>query len=252
MVMGTRRAVAVRGRRGIAVAGLVAVSSASGLAGCGIVNSINKAVHDVENNKALINTFTTTLESTKSMAFEATYITTDSPPVTVIYAVDPPKDLAFEKSSSGSGSEGNGSGSVRFISNGSGEYSCAGPTSSGQAWSCKKLGHVEAAVQKAMVDIYTPSHWVDFLEGSSIVAGLAGDKVTSSTMTVHGFNLNCVNLRVTGTTGKSTICTTSQGVLGYAKVMGEKTAFEIEAFTSTPSASLFGVPPGAEVTTSSY
>jgi hypothetical protein len=49
--------------------------------------------------------------------------------------------------------------------------------------------------------------------------------------------------------GTSTICTTAQGILGYVKVASDSTSFEITAFSSSPPASLFELPPGATVTT---
>ena len=80
------------------------------------------------------------------------------------------------------------------------------------------------------------------------MAGLAGDKVTSSSMTVNGFSMNCVDLQASGVAGTSTICTTSQGILGYVKVASDSTSFEIQSYSSSPAASLFALPPGATVT----
>ena len=98
-------------------------------------------------------------------------------------------------------------------------------------------------------DIYTPSHWIGFLKDFSLAAGLIGDKVTSSSMTVNGFALSCVDFETSGVPGTSTICTTSQGILGYVKIASDSTSFEIQSFSSSPSASLFELPPGATVTT---
>ena len=81
------------------------------------------------------------------------------------------------------------------------------------------------------------------------MAGLAGDKVTSSTMSLNGFDMNCVDLVAHGVPGTSTICSTSQGILGYVKVASDSTSFQITNYSSSPSASLFQLPPGATVTT---
>jgi hypothetical protein len=82
-----------------------------------------------------------------------------------------------------------------------------------------------------------------------LAAGIAGDKLTSSTMTVNGFAMNCVDFQAGGVPGTSTICTTSQGILGYVKVASDTTSFEIQAFSTSPPPSLFELPPGADVTT---
>ena len=102
--------------------------------------------------------------------------------------------------------------------------------------------------QNAIYDFYTPAHWVTFLRGFSLAAGFAGDKVTSSTMTVNGFPMSCVDFSTPGEAGQSTICTTAQGILGYVKVAGDTTSFEIKSYSSSPPASLFALPPGATVT----
>jgi hypothetical protein len=61
--------------------------------------------------------------------------------------------------------------------------------------------------------------------------------------------MNCIDLETPGTSGKSTICTTSQGVLGFAQVAGDSTSFAITSYSSSPPASLFQLPPGAKITT---
>ena len=116
-----------------------------------------------------------------------------------------------------------------MIVNSSGEYTC-NQSGSGGAWSCQKLGTADAASENKIFDFYTPSHWIAFLKGVSLVAGLAGDKVTSSTMSLNGFDMNCVDLVAHGVPGTSTICSTSQGILGYVKVASDSTSFQISEF----------------------
>ena len=111
------------------------------------------------------------------------------------------------------------------------------------------LGKTDAAAQNQIFDIYTPSHWISFLKGLSLLAGLAGDTVSSSTMNVNGFAMNCVDLVAHGVPGTSTICSTSQGILGYVKVASDSTSFQITNYSASPSASLFQLPAGATVTT---
>ncbi len=68
-------------------------------------------------------------------------------------------------------------------------------------------------------------------------------------MTVNGFTMSCVDLVASGVAGTSSICTTSQNVLGYVKVAQDSTSFEITNYSGSPASSLFQLPPGATVTT---
>ena len=230
-------------RIGIIMASLVAVGALA--TGCSVVNKVKQAVHTVEGNKATIDSFTQHLQASAAMPFEATYATSGSAPATVVYAVNPPSGgLAMHETPTAANASG-----VQLIVNPSGDYAC-NQSGSGGAWSCQKLGKADAATENQIFDIYTPSHWISFLKGVSLVAGLAGDKVTSSTMSLNGFDMNCVDLVARGVPGTSTICTTSQGILGYVEVASDSTSFQITNFSSSPEPSLFQLPPGATVTTS--
>ena len=213
--------------------------------GCSAVSKIKQDVHTVEANKSTVDSFTQNLQSNKDVPFEATYMTTGSSPATIVYAVDPSSGgLAFHESQTGSSAS-----NVQIIVNSSGEYVCNQSGAVG-AWSCQKLGKADAASENKIFDFYTPSHWVSFLKGVSLVAGLSGDKVTTSTKSLNGFDMNCIDLVAKGVAGTSTICSTSQGILGYVNVASDSTSFEITDFTSSPSPSLFQLPPGATITTS--
>jgi hypothetical protein len=145
------------GRIGVLVAVLISVGILS--TGCSVVAKVRNAVHNVEGNKATIDSFTNNLQSNQTTPFEATYTTTGSSPATVVYAVDPAnKGLAFHTTQTGSSAS-----NVQLIVNSSGEYSCS-QSGSGGAWSCQKLGQTAAAGQNQIFDIYTPAHWVDFLK----------------------------------------------------------------------------------------
>ena len=233
------------------VAGVAAAVIACGaLGGCGVIDAVTKAVNTMETNRAIIKAFSKNLKSSEKSTFQATYVTTGTSPVTVIYAVQPPKQIAFEEMPTSGGPSD--SGSYDLVANGSGAYSCSpasGSTGTGPGWSCTKLAGTKSVVQSGIVDLYTPAHWVGFLAGIAVVAGLAGDVVTSSHKVVNGFNMSCVNLVIKGVTGKSTICTTSEGVLGYVNVAGDSTSFEIKAYSSAPAASMFQLPVGAKLTT---
>ena len=210
--------------RPLRTAGVVATTftlGAFGFSACSAISKVRTAVHDIRGNKATIDAFNTKLQSGAATTFEATYVTTGSAPTTIVYAVA------------------------------SGEFACSQSSSGGAAaqWTCEKLGTANAAVQNKIFNFYTPAHWITFLRDFSLAAGIAGDKVTSSTMTVNGFNLNCVDFNAGGVPGTSTICSTDQGILGYVKVASDSTSFEIQSFSTSPPASLFELPPGATVTT---
>jgi nucleoid-associated protein YgaU len=221
-------------------------AGAASLSACGEIAKVKSTVHDIRGNKAVVDTFTTKLGSGPT-TFSATYATTGANPATVVYAAraQSPKAVAFSITPTG----GSGDTSpVHLVSNASGYFSCAQSSPTAQ-WTCDKLGGAEANNQNQILDLYTPSHWVGFLRDFSLAAGFAGDKVTASTMTVNGFALRCVDFRAAGVPGTSTICSTSQGLLGYVKVATETTSFEIEKYTTSPDASLFQLPRGAKVTT---
>jgi outer membrane murein-binding lipoprotein Lpp len=228
------------GRIAFLVAGL-ALTGVLG-AGCSAISKVRQTYDNVKNNKATVDAFTQNLDNGKSVPFAATYATTGSAPATVVYAVDPSSGgLAFHLTQTG-GSASN----AEFIVNASGNYSC---TQGGLSWSCTKLDKASAADQENLFNFYTPSHWVNFLKGVSLVAGLAGDKVSTSSISLNGFNMSCVDLVAHGVPGTSTICTTPQNILGYVKVAQESTSFEITNYSGSPSPSLFQLPPGATVTT---
>jgi hypothetical protein len=237
------RPTATAGR--IAVAGVLL--GALGLTGCGAVTRAANAVHAVRSDKKTLDTFTSTIKTGQGAAFEAVYASSGPSPATVVYAVKPPTGLAFQNTVSGSTA---GVGGVDIIVNRSGEYSCSrtAPSGSKTGWQCTKLGAASAADENQIFDFYTPDHWIKFLRGFSLAAGLAGDSVTSSTMTANGFRMSCVDFRAPGVPGQSTICTTRQGVLGYVKVASDTTTFEIERFSASPADALFQLPPGALVT----
>lgn len=235
---------------GTARVALAFLLSGFGLTGCSVVKAATKAIHAVEGNKATIDAFTGKIQSGEGATFEATYVTTGSSPATIVYAVEPPEGLAFVETPSGAT---NGAGPLDIVANSSGEYSCSQPSASGSgsssAWSCEKLGKADAATENQIFDFYTPAHWVSFLKDFALAAGIAGDKVTSSNMTVNGFSMQCVDFQASGVPGTSTICTTPQGILGYVKVASDSTSFEMKSYSVSPPASLFELPAGATITT---
>jgi hypothetical protein len=211
--------------------------------GCGLGKAIREAKNVTDalrGNKATVDAFTTHIKSGEANPFEATYVTTGSAPATIVYAVTPPKGLAFIDTPSGASAP-----DIHLIVNSSGEYSCM----AGTPVSCTKLGTTSAATQNQILDFYTPAHWVGFLNDFALAAAFAGDKVSSSSKTVNGFAMHCLDLVASGVAGTSTICTTAQDILGYVEVASDSTSFEITKYSTSPSASMFDLPKGATVTT---
>ena len=223
-----------------ATAGVIALLGA-GSAGCSVVKKLDNVRHAVDSNRATIKAFTNGLHSAGAVPFQVTYVTTGSSPATVTYAVQPPSNISFAETATGSDNT-----ATRLIGNSSGQYSCS-QTSQGAQWTCDKLGKASAAAQKELFAIYTPGHWAGFLHVVAIGAGLAGDKVTTSSRTVNGFAMHCVDLSVKKQ-GTNTICTTEQNILGYVKVAEQSTSFEIKSYTASPPSSAFRLPPGATIT----
>lgn len=225
----------------VAVSPAVAGLLIAGLCGCGLAKTINNVTYGIASNRAAIKQITSGLNNAAATPFAATYITTGGSPVTVTYAVMPPTDVAFTQETAG-GTVGN----IDLVSNSKGQYSCTSVAGSG--WVCQKLGKAQAVAQNQIADIYTPSHWVTFLDVFATAAGFAGDKVTNSTMTVNGFSMKCVDFSAKGVKGTSAICTTAQNILGYVKIAQNATSFELKSYTTNPAASLFQLPVGAKLT----
>jgi hypothetical protein len=233
---------------------VVAVAAGCGLAGialtgCVVVRAVKKAEGTVHGNTAVINLFTSNLKSGQPSTFQVTYVTTGSSPARIVYAVRPPGELAFTDTQTGS-SAGSGTGDFQLIVNSGGQYLCTHPAAGSSAWSCQKLPKSGAAAERGLLDFYTSAHWVSFLKGFALAAGFAGDKVSSSTATVNGFAMQCVDFVTSGVTGTSKICSTAQHLLGYVQVASQSTGFEISSYTATPPASAFELPAGATITKS--
>jgi outer membrane murein-binding lipoprotein Lpp len=216
------------------------------LAGCSVVNKVNKIANAVHGNKATVGAFTAQMSAAHALAYEATYVTTTGgSPANVTYAVKPPDLLGFSYTPA-IASSANGLGRTDIVANASGAFSCTLVPSPRSGWVCQKLGSSAAAAKSSLVALYTPSHWVTFLKDFSLAAGFAGDKITKSTMTVHGIHLDCIDFTASGA-GTSTLCITSQGIIGYAKVVAAAVSFELKSYTLSPPASLFALPKGAKV-----
>jgi hypothetical protein len=232
----------------LATSGVAVLAGCLAVSGCSAVQKANKVRHDLEGNSATIKTFSQSLKNGEAKPFQAVYVTTGSSPAKIVYAVQPPNDVLFRSTAHGS------TPAVNLIINSSGNYACSSAFDQGstaqtstKGVTCESVTGVTAKADKAIVDLYSPSHWVTFLHGFSLAAGFAGDKVTTSTMSLGGQSLSCVDFHAPGTPGQSKICTTPQGVLGYVKVAGDATSFELQSYQATPPASDFQLPAGAKI-----
>ncbi|HTW21886.1 MAG TPA: hypothetical protein VME70_16960 [Mycobacteriales bacterium] len=213
------------------------------LSGCAAVKAVKTIHGDIEHNKATVSSFTQQLQSSPAKPFRATYVTTGSSPATITYAVQPPNGLVFTDTPSGARSM------TEYLVDARGVFECTVAVKRSRARpTCQKLGSIKEKAEQQLFDIYTPAHWVGFLRDFSLAAGFAGDHVTSSTKTVNGFSMNCVDFVAGGVPGRSTICSTSQGLLGYVKVASDNAKFEITGYSATPPRALFAVPPHAKIT----
>jgi hypothetical protein len=227
------------------VMAMAALVLGAGVASCGIVSTVKKVAGAVHGNKVIIDQFTGKLQSGQPSQFQVTYATTGGSSAKITYAVQPPHDLAIAVSQTGSVPT---AGDARFLVNSAGQYSCA-RAAVGGGWACSKVpSNSSSATPGQLLDIYTPAHWVTFLQDFSLAAGFAGDKITSSSMTVNGFPMQCVDFVASGVPGTSKICTTAQHLLGYVQVASQSTGFEISAYSTTPEPALFQVPAGAKIT----
>jgi len=234
------------GLRAGAVAAAAAVVLGAAATGCGVVGAVKKVAGAVTANKTIVGQFSGNLQSGQPTQFQATYSTTGSTPSTVTYAVRPPSDLAITTSVAGTNLA---TADARFIVNSSGQFSCARVPVGG--WTCAKQPKNGAGGPQSLFDLYTPAHWVTFLQDFSLAAGFAGDKITKSSMTVNGFTMQCVDFTAAGVPGTSKICTTAQHLLGYVQVASQPVGFEITKYSATPDARLFQLPAGAKVTSPS-
>jgi hypothetical protein len=157
MIPSSERAVTAPRLRGAAGARAVTLTLAVlMLAGCGVVAAASSVAHTAQNNKAVIGQFTGQLQSGTATPFEATYVTSGSSQATIVYAVRPPNQVAFQEGDSRSGGIVP---SLDVFANTSGEYSCArlDPlVDATSRWTCRKLGPAGAVARNKIFDFYTP------------------------------------------------------------------------------------------------
>lgn len=240
--------------RGTAAVAAAALAAGVGLTGCHLGNvnlsgAAKKANQDVRNaaaSKQTVDQFASVLKSGQAPKFAVTYVTTGAAPTLVTYAVQPPSSTSFSEAPVSA----RGTTQVDLIANAAGAYSCQSGAPAAPV-TCTKLAKLTAAARFQITTVYTPLHYVALLQGFAVLAGLGGGTVTQSAMTLNGFSLRCLNFKTPADTQPSTICTTPQNLLGYAKLDGSTTAFEIKSYSASPSPGLFALPRGAKVTSGS-
>jgi hypothetical protein len=233
--------------RGTAAVAAAALAAGVGLTGCHLGNvNISGALHNATASKKTVDQFASVLKSGQTPKFVVTYVTTGATPTLVTYAVAPPNDTSFSEAPVSAP----GQTQTDLISNVSGAYSCQSGGTAAPV-TCTKLGKLSAAGRFGVTTLYTPLHYVTLLRSFAVLAGLGGGKVTLSTMTVNGFSLRCINVKTPADKQPNTICTTKQNLLGYARLDGDTTAFEIKSYSASPPPGLFALPRGARVSTGS-
>jgi hypothetical protein len=242
MISAGRTASTTAGRTAVAAVGLAGALLVGALSGCSVAASINKVRHGIDSNRAAIKSFTQGLKAGEKLAFSATYLTAGKSPTKIVYSVQPPHKVSFTQSGTGSDTS-----TLSLITNSSREYSCSSATGT-SGWTCTKLSRPSAVAQNQLASLYTPAHWITFLQTFSVAAGFSGNKVTNSTRTISGISMRCVDFTAKGVKGHSTICSTPQNILGYVKVAGNPTSFTLKSYTTSPAPALFRLPPGAKVT----
>jgi hypothetical protein len=205
-------------------------------AGCGGGSTAPKPIHHHESTRAVIAAFVATLEAGKSSSYAATYSTGGTARGTAVYAVGPAREISFTDTPSA------GSPPYRILLNRSGKRVCSRSTNHLGSWSCQALSGGAVTVKARLFGYYSASHWVTFLRDFSLAASLPGDQATTSTRTVHGFDVECIELRAVGVPGTSTLCSTKNGVPAYVNIATNPDTFAIEHLDRSPAASLFSTP----------
>lgn len=238
------RSMVVAGAALIAAAGLVAGCSSSHKSASGApttsTSSGSASSAPSSGGAGSLGAITSKLQASTNTPFDATYsiIGGTGQATTLELAVSPPGKFVFVTTSA----NGNKS---ELISAGQLSDSC---TEAGGSWTCVPLPQSEfASVEKAL-QIYKSSYWTGILAGMQSAAKAGGIRVTPSTKSLAGQNVECVTYSG-GTAGSGgEICVTHDGVLAYVRSAGTGTTFELSSYSSSPPASVFGLPPGATVT----
>lgn len=179
---------------------------------------------------------TNKLKTGETQPFDAKYTVSGTGQVSSIeVASQPPSSFAFLVTSSSGAKED-------LFGDASGGDACQGSPASANTWTCVSLPASGLGSYSAIVDIYTGKYWLNAL--NAIQAEAAGKGVTVSTKTVGGQSAQCATF---GAASGGTVCVTNDGVLAYAKSNSSGDSFELTSLSSSPSASLFKLPPGASV-----
>jgi hypothetical protein len=180
------------------------------------------------------------IQSGETQTFEATYkASANGTTKTITIAAAPPKSFAFMIPASG------GSSATDLVSNGTSTYECSQPSG---AWQCISLPTSELGALSNVFELYEGKYWLNDLTGLKAYAATAGVSLTTSSMTVNGFSLQCVNFSsTTHASENGEWCVTAQGIMGYVKAA--TSSFELTSYSTSVPSSTFKPPTGATITT---
>jgi len=229
------------GCTGGTAAGKPADPVASGTAGIG---------HAVAGGEAVIDSFTATLQPRAARSFEAEYNNAGRGAPGVVYAVRPPDGLLFKVIPLARGKS-----RFQVVMNGSGEYSCTSPGTGPARWTCRQMSKAVVAAQNRVVTLYGAARWAAFLKAFARAPGFAryhvhtfitmGHPIPGVRRSPVGTGWRCLDFSPPGTQGIDVICTAAPGILGL--VTYRAISFIMGSYTTSPSASLFDLPPGAKI-----
>ncbi|HVA07115.1 MAG TPA: hypothetical protein VNG12_10280 [Acidimicrobiales bacterium] len=170
------------------------------------------------------------MNNAKHLTYEATYTSVAGGQTTTVTVAQAPPKSYFATSG----------GAV--ISDGSKSYYCS---TQGQKETCLAATGVNPIA--GLQGLFSPAAAITAFNGveRSLVARVAGLKVTSSTATFAGQASACVTVSSHGQTGK--YCVTNKGLLAYSGTL-KGTYFQLTKYSKSPPASLFTVPAGSTVT----
>lgn len=233
------RPVAVASLVFVAVGGLLTGCSSSHKPGSGAGTSSSTSTSSTTGGAAgSLGAITSKLQGSADTPFAATYTIMGSKGATSLeLAVSPPGKFVFVTTSA------NGS-KDELISAGRLSDSCV---QAGGSWTCTALPQSQFASVERALQIYKSSYWTRILAGLQSAAKTGGIKVTASTKSLAGQNVQCVTYSGAAAGSGGEICVTRDGVLAYVRSAASGTTFELSSYSTSPQPSLFGLPPGATV-----
>lgn len=231
------------------------------LAGCAAGHAVTKGSHPVASSHVVVRSsvagnggalgrMIAKLQAAAATPFEAEYMAGGIDPPFIVYAVRPPDGLLVKVTTFGGKSR-----RIQFVVNGSGAYLCRSPGTGPARWTCQQLDRAGVAAQQRIFGVYTAAHWAAYLKTVRLAAGTKATTARAYALPTIGRGarddrMSCIDFRPVGAAagfrGIRTICAAAPGVLG--SVMGcYGPTIVMGRYITSPSASLFQLPPGAKV-----